>query len=90
MNDTIAKDRVHFPACGSADTVRRDKPNGHRTHDCARRERSFEPRRCPRCGGARIDGSTGISGQPYETLPDTAGCWDCGAELPNLRDPFDA
>ncbi|WP_380286504.1 hypothetical protein [Kitasatospora purpeofusca] len=88
MNDTITEDRVHCPACGSDDANRRPEPDGRRTHDCPRCTRSFEPRRCPKCGGARIDGSIAVSGAPYKTPPATVGCWDCGAEMPALRDPY--
>lgn len=33
---------------------------------------------CEACGGFRIDGSVGVPGAPYETLPGSMRCSDCG------------
>ncbi|MEU3495312.1 hypothetical protein ABZ747_17725 [Kitasatospora cineracea] len=85
---TITEDRIHCPACGSADVDRRGTPEGRRTHDCFRCSRAFEPRRCPHCGGARIDGSIAISGMPLQKSRTVVKCWDCSAELPALDDPY--
>jgi hypothetical protein len=39
-----------------------------------------------RAGSYKVEGSYGISGMRFQTLPDTVSCWDCRKEMPP-RDP---
>lgn len=60
------------------DTVRRGR--------CLRCEKDFQATPCPVCGSYRIEGSYGVSGIRFTTLPDIVTCMDCRSEIP-ARDP---
>ncbi|MFI5726853.1 hypothetical protein [Streptomyces cyaneofuscatus] len=79
--------KVFCVRCGSADTrvTRLDPTSAEGT--CPRCDnKPFHATPCQNCGGFRIDGSFGVSGTRFETLPETVRCWDCSHPNP-LRDP---
>ncbi|MCX5315899.1 hypothetical protein [Streptomyces sp. NBC_00154] len=80
------ENEVHCPRCGSADTD--VKPGDGRVEHgrCLRCEKDFHATPGPVCGSYRIDGSYGISGIRFTTLPETVTCKDCRSEIP-ARDP---
>lgn len=83
----MEEDEVHCVRCGSADTLIEQGDEGPVKHGrCLRCEKSFQATPCPVCGSYRIEGSYGISGVRYTTLPHTVECTDCRSEIP-ARDP---
>ncbi|MCX5207632.1 hypothetical protein OG897_40285 [Streptomyces sp. NBC_00237] len=72
--------------CGSADTRITRIGQTSADGDCLRCDKPFQATPCQNCGGYRIDGSFGVSGSRFETLPETVTCGDCGHANP-LRDP---
>ncbi|MFG2631296.1 hypothetical protein [Streptomyces sp. NPDC048473] len=80
------ENEVHCPRCGSADTVVKPSDDGVKHGRCLRCEKDFQATPCPVCGSYRVDGSYGISGIRFTTLPQTVYCKDCRSEIP-ARDP---
>jgi hypothetical protein len=82
----MEEEEVHCVRCGSADTLVEQGEGPVRNGRCLRCEKTFTATPCPVCGSYRIEGSYGISGVRYTTLPDMVECKDCRREIP-ARDP---
>ncbi|MGW3624790.1 hypothetical protein [Streptomyces sp. NPDC000880] len=80
------QNEMHCPRCGSADTVVKPGDDSVKHGRCLRCEKDVQATPCPVCGSYRIDGSYGVSGIRFTTLPDTVTCMDCRSEIP-ARDP---
>jgi hypothetical protein len=61
--------------------LRRDSANSGLC-SCARCDRKFTPRPCPKCGSYEVDGALGVSGAPYLQAKIVVHCWSCGEEFP--------
>lgn len=79
---------VHCARCGSADTLieNGDRDGNVRHGRCLRCDKDFQATPCPVCGSYRVEGSYGISGSRFATLPQTVECNDCRSTIP-ARDP---
>ncbi|MDX3372248.1 hypothetical protein PV387_40790 [Streptomyces sp. ME02-6987-2C] len=84
---TMKNNEAFCVRCGSSDVrVTHLDPAGVEGVCLRCDNKPFHGTPCQNCGGFRIDGSEGIPGMPYEKLPETVKCWDCGHRNP-LRDP---
>ncbi|MET7571262.1 hypothetical protein ABZT04_22575 [Streptomyces sp. NPDC005492] len=78
--------QVHCARCGSNDTIIEPGEGDVMRGRCLRCDKDFQATPCPVCGSYRIEGSYGISGIRFTTLPQTVECKDCRSEIP-ARDP---
>ena len=77
---------MHCARCGSNDTIIEPGEGDVMRGRCLRCDKDFQATPCPVCGSYRIEGSYGISGIRFTTLPQTVECKDCRSEIP-ARDP---
>ena len=82
------ENEVHCPRWrNGADTVVKPGNDGRVKHGrCLRCEKDFQATPGPICGSYRIDGSYGVAGIRFTTLPDTVTCMNSRTGIP-ARDP---